>query len=143
MRGRLELLGLAAAVLLIGTFLFSFFRGVGDRRPTEDPISAEPEETTVRDPPPVEGRVRVEVLNGSGRTGLARAATDALRGAGFDVVYFGNAAARADTSVVLARSTDDTGARAVASVLGIRDVRTEPDSTLLLEVTVVLGGDRN
>ena len=141
MRAGLELAGLGGAILLIGLFLVSFVQGLGGRSIEPGPAETEPPETTVADPPPTEGRVRVEVLNGSGKTGLARAATDRLRDAGFDVVYFGNAARSADTSFVLARSTDDSGARAVARQLGIRAVRNEPDSTLFLEATVVLGKD--
>lgn len=86
--------------------------------------------------------IRVEVLNGSGGRGLARSATQQLRGAGFDVVYFGNAR-RFDQSRSLAvdRTGDPDRARAVASALGIDSVVTAVDSTLLLEVTVVLGED--
>ncbi len=83
-------------------------------------------------------RVRVEVLNGGGRSGMARAATGQLRGDGFDVVFFGNGQAR-DSSVVFARTDQVERARQVADALGIRTVLAEPDSNLYLDVTVVLG----
>ncbi len=83
-------------------------------------------------------RVRVEVLNGGQRTGMARLATGELRDDGFDVVYFGNGSAR-DSSVVLARTERVEMAREVADALGIRTVLAEPDSNLYLDVTVVLG----
>lgn len=83
-------------------------------------------------------RIRVEVLNGGGRSGMARAATEQLRDDGFDVVYFGNGSAR-DSSVVLARTDDVAAARAVADALGIRSVLADPDANLYLDVTVVLG----
>lgn len=83
-------------------------------------------------------RIRVEVLNGGGRTGMARAATGDLREGGFDVVYFGNGQPR-DSSVVLARTDQVEWARRVADALGIRTVVAEPDSNLYLDVTVVLG----
>lgn len=83
-------------------------------------------------------RVRVEVLNGGGRTGMARAATGELRETGFDVVYFGNGSPR-DSSVVFARTDQVEWARLVADELGIRRVVAEPDSNLYLDVTVVLG----
>lgn len=87
-------------------------------------------------------RVRVEVLNGAGRAGLARLATQELRGRGFDVVYFGNARAPAgDSSVVLARAGRPDQAREVAAALRIARVRSQPDTSLYLEVTVVLGRD--
>ena len=141
MRTRLELAGLVAALLLIGAFVVSFATGLGAGRATPEVAAPDPLEESVADPPPTEGRVRIEVLNGSGKAGLARAATERLRDAGFDVVYFGNAARGADSSVVIARSPDDRNARAVARRLGIRPVRSDPDTTLLLEVTVVLGKD--
>ncbi|GIS80058.1 MAG: hypothetical protein CM1200mP14_16240 [Gammaproteobacteria bacterium] len=48
-------------------------------------------EATAVNQPVVDGRVTVEVLNAGGVSGVARAATAALRSAGFDVVSFGNA----------------------------------------------------
>lgn len=87
-------------------------------------------------------RVRVEVLNAAGRAGLAREATRRLRARGFDVVYFGNAGEFGrDSSVVLDRVGDLRTARSVAGALGIRSVASEPDSSRLLDVTVVLGLD--
>ncbi|HUG38971.1 MAG TPA: LytR C-terminal domain-containing protein [Longimicrobiales bacterium] len=87
-------------------------------------------------------QVRVEVLNRAGTAGLARDATHRLRGDGFDVVYFGNAPAfDRGRSVVLDRVRDPLLARAVAASLGIDSVATAPDSTLLLDVTVMLGDD--
>ena len=90
----------------------------------------------------VDGRVRVEVLNAGGVSGLAGSATDALRDGGFDVVYFGNATSfDRDSSVVLDRVGTIEAAQGVADVLGIRNVRSEPDSNLYLDVSVLLGRD--
>ena len=90
----------------------------------------------------ISGRVRVEVLNGAGQSGLARSATDVLRDEGFDVVYFGNADDFGrDSSVVLDRVGRVDLARAVADALGIPRVLSEPDSNLYLDATVVLGED--
>ena len=85
--------------------------------------------------------MRVQVLNGSRRAGLARQATDILRDAGYDVVSLGNARNRRDESVVFDRVGQPEIAQRVAAALGIRNVQTEIDSALLLEVTVVLGTD--
>jgi hypothetical protein len=138
-RTRLEFLGLAVAALIATAFLVSFLAGLGrDAAPPSPP----PAPAVVADPPPSPAAgIRVEVLNGSGRSGLARAITDRLREAGFDVVYFGNAGRAADTTMVLARTGEAEGARAVAAHLGISTVRAQPDSTLLLDVTVLLGKD--
>jgi hypothetical protein len=88
------------------------------------------------------GRVRVEVLNGGSYAGAAREATGTLRDLGFDVVFFGNAgASERDSSIVLDRMGALDRARDVADALGIRNLRSEPDSNLYLDVTVVLGRD--
>jgi hypothetical protein len=85
-------------------------------------------------------RVRVEVLNGAGVVGLARAATAQLREAGFDVVQFGNARTfDQDSSVVIDRVGRIELAEAVANALGIPNVLTEPDPNLFVDVTVLLG----
>ena len=83
----------------------------------------------------------VEVLNGSGRRGLARAATRVLRQAGFDVVYFGNLSETVVTTETLARRGDSTAAVRVARALGATQVRVATDTLLRVDVTVLLGGD--
>jgi hypothetical protein len=82
------------------------------------------------------------VLNGGGIQGIARSATRALRDSGFDVVYYGNAETfTREGSVVLDRVGRPKLAEGVAEALGIREVRTQLDSTLYLEVTVYLGSE--
>lgn len=96
---------------------------------------------TPDDPPAAWGeRVRVEVLNAGGRAGMARQATERLRDRRMDVVYFGNAPA-VERSEVLDRVGRPEWARRAAEALGIGVVRSEPDSTLLVDVTVRLGPD--
>ena len=86
-------------------------------------------------------RVRVEVVNAGGRANMARAATDVLREGGFDVDTMGNAGTfDQDSSVVLDRVGRLDLARGVADALGIRQVRSEPDSNLFVDVSVRLGG---
>ena len=90
--------------------------------------------------PGVRGRVRVEVLNAGGVPGVALDATRALRDQGFDVVLFGNAGTYSnDVSVVLDRVGQLETARLVAEALGVSQFRSEPDSTLFVDVTVRLG----
>lgn len=121
---------LIAVAILVGSLVAGLGRG-----------SAEPETS----PPRWTGeRVRVEVLNATGSPGLAREATRRLRDAGFDVVYFGNAPGeRRDSSEVLDRSGRLQAAREVADALGVRQVATEPDANLYLDVSVFLGRDWN
>lgn len=88
------------------------------------------------------GRVTVEVLNASGRAGLARAGALALRRAGLDVVYFGNAAEGPldSTRILVRRGAVESGTR-VRGALRAGRVTLEPDTGRLLDVTVLLGRD--
>ena len=70
-------------------------------------------------PVPAPGRrIRVEVLNGTRRQGLARAATRALRGHGLDVVYFATGPAADSTRIYVRRGEPGQG-RDVAEALGV------------------------
>ena len=86
-------------------------------------------------------RVLVEVLNGSGRRGLARVATRVLREAGFDVVYFGTAPESVRVTQALARRGDSAAAARVARALGTTRARVLTDTLLRVDVTVLLGDD--
>ncbi len=93
--------------------------------------------------PSPEDRVLVEVLNASGRQGLAREATRLLRRRGLDVIYFGNAEGLSglESTRVLARRGDPARARRVAEALGTGRVAEQPDSLRRVDVTVLLGKD--
>lgn len=135
MSPRATRIALALALLAITAFIVSFVAKVRGGDGGDTWASGSLDQT--RGP-----RVRIEVLNGAGQAGLARAAMEQLRERGFDVVYFGNAREFGhDSSVVLDRVGREEAAQAVANALGIGNVRSEPDSTLLLEVTVILGKD--
>lgn len=134
MSSRVATLAIFVVLLTVGVFLGS---ALSQRWQAPD--------ATAGDVLPVrraQQRVRVEVRNGGGVAGMARAATDALRDGGFDVVYYGNASTFGrDSSVVLDRVGRIDLARAVADELGIPRVISEPDSNLYLDATVVLGED--
>ena len=126
--------GLALTSLAVLTLLGSLVLGLLSDPAT--PPSGDPA-TPVDEP-----RLRVEVLNAAGIPGLARDATGRLRDAGFDVVYYGNARSFApESSLVLDRVGRPDDAREVARALDIPRVLSRPDTTLFLEVTVVLGRD--
>jgi methylmalonyl-CoA mutase cobalamin-binding subunit len=86
-------------------------------------------------------RIVVEVLNGSGRRGLARVATRVLRQAGFDVVYFGTVGDSIRVTQALARRGDSAAAARVAGALGATRARVAVDTFLRVDVTVLLGDD--
>ena len=130
--------GLALALLAVLAFIASFIFGLGrgrDQRPAPSP-ALPPSPLAVPD-----SRVRIEVFNGSGKSGRARLATDRLRDAGYDVVHLGNARSAAATSRVIDRVGERAIAEKVAQVLGIAKVETVVDTSRYLEVTVILGAD--
>jgi hypothetical protein len=93
-------------------------------------------------PLPAPGRrITVEVLNGSGRAGLARGATRLLRRHGLDVVFFGNADAPADSTRIVVRQGDPGRGRDVRDALGLGRVTIQPDTLRRVDVSVILGRD--
>lgn len=90
-----------------------------------------------------EGRVRIEVLNVGGVSGMARKATRELRAGGFDVVGFRSERPfdPARPSEVIDRVGRTEVAQAVAEKLGIDNVQSDPNPNLYVDVTVVLGSE--
>jgi hypothetical protein len=85
-------------------------------------------------------RIRVEVLNGTGRPGVARVATRTLRAQGLDVVFFGTGP-RADSTRILVRRGDPGQGRDVAEALGAGRVVLQPDTLRRVDVSVLIGSD--
>src|SRR5437764_455938 len=89
-------------------------------------------------------RVTVEVLNASGKPGLARSGVRVLRQAGIDVVAFGNAPATVgildSTRIVMRRPAAGASDR-IRRALGVGRVVVRADSTRLLDASVLLGAD--
>jgi hypothetical protein len=94
--------------------------------------------------PGVRRVIRVQVLNGSGETGVAAQLASTLREGGFHVVEVRNAD-RQDYSatLVVARREDPGAAQAVARYLGGPPVIRQAWDSDEAEVTVVLGSDRS
>lgn len=117
--------------------------------PVESRTSPSPppeEKPPVREPvpEPVERGVQTEVLNGCGRSGIAKRATDFLRQNDIDVVSQGNYTNfNVAKSFVIDRSGERSRAQKVARLLGISSdqIQLQKDNTLQLDVTVVLGAD--
>jgi hypothetical protein len=64
-----------------------------------------------------------------------------LRRAGFDVIYYGTANDRVDTTVVLIRRGEPRLGEWASGALGAGVVRGGADSTRRLDLTVMLGPD--
>jgi hypothetical protein len=91
--------------------------------------------------PSPDRRITVEVLNGTLRPGVARAATRMLRRQGLDVVYFGNADERAESTRVIVRRGDPGQGRDVREALGAGRLVVEADTLRRVDVSVILGQD--
>ena len=136
---RLQTLGIFLTLVLVAVLVgslaagFAGRRGGGNDRASTDAGDAHPRPTE---------RVRVEVLNASGISGLAAEGRRVLRDRGFDVVYIGNARGFGpDTSLVLDRVGTMETARMVADAIEVRRVVSRPDSNVYVDATVVLGTD--
>lgn len=88
-------------------------------------------------------KVTVEVWNASSQKGLALEVVRALRGAGFDVVKWGNYASRQKKTFVRDHRGDQRAAQAIARALKTPDseVFTRMETNPLVDVEVVLGQD--
>jgi polyisoprenyl-teichoic acid--peptidoglycan teichoic acid transferase len=91
--------------------------------------------------PPVQGRLVVEVLNGTQRQGAARSATRMLRSHGVDVVFLGNADSAEGLTRVIVRRGSPERARTVGAVLGTSKIVVESDTFRRVDVSVILGED--
>ncbi|HZV11690.1 MAG TPA: LytR C-terminal domain-containing protein [Candidatus Kapabacteria bacterium] len=90
-----------------------------------------------------DARIQVNILNATPQHDLARRVMDYLRARGFDVVEIGNYSSEQSRSLVIDRTGDSLSARKVAFAMGIPDssIRKDVDSSLYLDVSVVLGND--
>jgi hypothetical protein len=91
--------------------------------------------------PPTGERLEVEVLNGTGKAGLARVGTRQLRRQGIDVVFFGNAEGPAESTLVIVRRGARSRADRVVRALGTGRVVLEADTLRRVDASVVLGQD--
>lgn len=141
LRSRMEGAGALLALLLVIAFIVSAVAGMRLRAPSAPAADRAAATGSVVADSLLGAGIRVEVLNGSGRPGLARDATERLRAAGFDVVYFGNAGEPRGISLVLDRGGRAEAARRAAAALGIATVRSEPDESRFVDVTVIVAKD--
>ena len=88
---------------------------------------------------PPNTRVKVEVINATHTSGLARRVTRLLRDRGFDVVKYSTSGVTQDSTIVLDRTNHPEWARLVGQALGAARVEARPDTSRYVDVTVVLG----
>ncbi len=87
--------------------------------------------------------IQISVLNACGVDGLASKTREYLRRRGYDVVEIGNYPEVLDQSIICDRTGDFTSAEKVAFAMGIQDscIVTEPDSTLFIRASIIIGND--
>lgn len=94
------------------------------------------------EPAPAGSAPTAEVLNATGRAGLALDATKVLRWRGVDVVQFANSDDVRRSSLVIDRTGRRREAEQVRRALGLRTrVLTMPDPSRLAQVSVLVGDD--
>lgn len=137
--GCLETTAIVVFALLLGAFAAStWMRHTGGEEPAVGPALPD----SVTGPSLERARIRVEVRNGSGIPGAAARVTEYLRDVGFDVVDFGNATEfDQDRTTVIDRIGVPERAREVATVLRGVPIESVVDTTLYLDVTVIVGRD--
>lgn len=87
--------------------------------------------------------IQLNIMNGSGESGLAAKAKQYYRKRNFDVVEVGNFKFEAEKTLVIDRVGDMRSAYKVANAIGIPDsmVSVNIDSTMYLRTTLVIGKD--
>ena len=88
--------------------------------------------------------IQIEILNGTKINGLAKKMMDWLRRRNFDVLNIGNWKNDSlQTTMIYDRLGNITASKNVATALGFADslVFSKPDSSLLLNTTVIIGND--
>ena len=123
-------------LLVDGFFAYSLVERAGRNPAAAKPAVPEPVSETVGQ------TIRVEVLNGSGKGGVAKEMTDYLRARGFDVIDYGNAENQSFyETIVLDRTGDRILAEHLARVIGARQVVQQKNPYLALDVTLIMGRD--
>ncbi|HHW56462.1 MAG TPA: LCP family protein [Clostridia bacterium] len=91
---------------------------------------------------PQNEHIKVEVLNGAGIPGLATRYAELLKKQGFDVVKIGNVAGVNFSSSHVYARTEEEKAKKVAETLSIPSVEKDISSDAKVDVTVILGKDK-
>ena len=92
---------------------------------------------------PQDVKPRVEVWNASSKPKLAEQVTWLLRDKGFDVINYGNYAARQKKTLIKDLTGDLRGAQKIADILSCGEVVTRYDAKRYIDISVTLGEDYN
>ncbi len=87
-----------------------------------------------------ESRFRIEVLNGAGRSGLAKKAAKSLMLRGLDVLKIGNAENSYDHSVLIARKKN-SDIELLGRLINCSNIMEQLQKNSLIDATLILGAD--
>ncbi|MFC1566937.1 LytR C-terminal domain-containing protein [bacterium] len=87
----------------------------------------------------IDKKIRVEVLNASGKSGYALKIARVLRKGGVDVYKWGNYYRKLNSILVLDRVGNFNNARKIAKILKTNDIFTEIDKSRFVDISVILG----
>jgi LCP family protein required for cell wall assembly len=93
-------------------------------------------------PAPLGDEIKIEILNGSSNPGQAQSLRNFFVEYGFNVVHFGNAM-RDDyeRTMVIDRIGRPSLAKRIADIINCREVYTNVDESLLVDVSIIIGND--
>jgi hypothetical protein len=139
MRLRLLVSSLVAVIIVVGFGVWYFRAPTAVEAPNATAVAMAERDTAGLAPDST--RVRVRVLNGTDKNGLARRGTQRLRDYGYDVVDYNTAAdPTAQTVVEVDRNSRAYAAR-IVKALGGGVVRERDEPSPYYDVTVTLGSD--
>lgn len=84
--------------------------------------------------------VTIQVLNGSGRAGLAKSVADALKRSGYTVIEVGNAPSRIDEACAfVGKKTEYTQVKTLSQVFRCSEIVTQTQVSGKADLTIILG----
>jgi hypothetical protein len=86
-------------------------------------------------------RITAEVWNATNKEDLARSLTQYLRRRNVDVVRYGNYGVYKKYSQIISRTGDLKPVRRVAKIIGCNNIKTELDSSRMVDINIVIGSD--
>lgn len=89
----------------------------------------------------ISSRITVEVWNGTNKQNFARNLTEYLRKRNVDVVRYGNYGSNKKYTQIISRTGDLKPAREVSRIIGCRNIKTELDSSRMVDLNIVIGSD--
>ncbi|MBN2407498.1 MAG: LCP family protein [Elusimicrobia bacterium] len=85
--------------------------------------------------------ITAEVWNATDTGNMARDLTDYLRKRNVDVVRYGNFGAYKKYTQIISRNGDLASAREVSRIIGCRNIKTELDTSRMVDINIVIGHD--